>query len=289
MKYFFILMLFMSFSAKSSNSIYFDGSADGEQSFKRALSYLEKRNVDRSSSWIFNNYGLKSGRGNDVLNFIASSIVLIKDNPIITICSSADSKHSIPPCASKMQGNNVTDGFNTYFSGNFTIWSPVEERRRRHDNIGLRLKDGGYIPIDSQSVLIVKSSSIKNISGVANSIYLISEMLGFASISNDVGGDTDYSLCGLGRYSFRCQHQGRGYFSISSLFMIESLKDCNECSISDVIILKYIASKHLLSVVGDRSLSDIGYKLLNKNEDDFLRMGLDVELLKTMYRYILIH
>lgn len=287
MRFVFLLMLLFSFSAKSSNDIYFDGSVDGEKSFKSALGYLKKRNIDRSSLWIFNNYGLKSGRGDDVFDFIASKIVLITDNSSITICNNSQVD---PSCNSRPSARDIVNGLNTGFSSNFSIWSPIEEKSRHQNNdIVIRLKDGGYIPVDSQFALMVKKSSIKNLSGEANSIYLISEMLGVSAISDNKNNGEIYSLCGLGRYSFRCQYGGHGYFTLSSLFMIEVLKDCNECNFSDEIILKYIASKHLLSVIGDRVISDIGYKLLKQNEDDFLRMGLDVELLKTMYRYILIH
>lgn len=276
----FFYLFFFSCSINAQDVIV--GNALERNYIDRAFRILNSQDIDVSSLWIYSNLNVRSGRSSDVIGFLKKNIeVIISDD--LMICADSPGKE-IKPCISNSEMINY---LTPYFS---VVRSKDLSKFGDNGRLILSLKNGKnkFLPENSKAVLIFSNNNQLGLSSEGISFFVASQLFGLASSLKEDNFEENYRVCTLGLFRFVCQNREVGFYSVVSMFIVNWMSNCGECTDKDRLILKFIACKYLLSVLSEGEVFDTGLKLLSNNRDLFESAGLNVNSIDHIYRFRLI-
>lgn len=266
---------------------------EGKARMFGSLSWLGTYNGNYNNKWIYKNSGLYSSNGEDLLSVVRGRLPFVMgDSSDFGLCSASFVSRKYPVCGKKalFKSNLMNPTIIDFKSSPFSLWIPNIDLNRANIKGGILLSSGGAIPVDdfSDIALVYNDKNEYGLSGDSLNIFNAAHLIGMVVLSNDVIKNIKpYETCSLGYENYRCQNRSLGFYSLTGMLLRDMASSCDSCNNKDKIALYYHASSYLLRVVGDKEVSLMGKRILDKYHRLFGNIGLNVELLNKMYRQTL--
>lgn len=287
---FYFLLLLAAFPGIANAKILLSNfDAEGMKGLKSQMDWINNYSSTAESREILGITGVDIRKGHEISAFIEHYFpVFVYDQRNLSLCINKDDKKCIVHL--KSNGDNRFHIIKTPGSP-IGIWVPY------YDLLSLDL-NSGYVVFEDYRQKISKPSDLiavfdnayaLNLSQEARAIVITSYLFGAGFLASKIG-ESEYPIktCEFSNRKFICEvDSGFGYFSTVAKMISELTKKCGSCTKDDFIKLSYLFSINALSALGESYTFNSGLSAFRKNEREYAKSGLNVDDLKTRYRFAL--